>query len=86
LPQKIILKIIMVNKTSVRQSTRTKKLSHSMRVVDEETRKIVMKTRLDALEGDRLFDELNFGAGDFEAVEGENAEALDDWADDGQDL
>ena len=45
-----------------------------------------MKTRLDALEGDRLFDELNFGAGDFEAVEGENAEALDDWADDGQDL
>ena len=28
-----------------------------MRVVDEETRRIVQRNRLDALEGDRLFDE-----------------------------
>ena len=38
-----------------------------MRVVDEETRKLVMKQRLDALEGDRLFDELNYGVDNFEA-------------------
>ena len=39
-----------------RSSTRTKKLSKSMRIVDEETRRQVMQDRLDALEGDTLFD------------------------------
>jgi hypothetical protein len=33
-----------------------------MRKVDEETRRLVMKNRLDALEGDKLFDEYNYGA------------------------
>ena len=37
-----------------------------MRVVDEETRRIVQKNRLDALEGDHLFDEYNFGGLDQE--------------------
>lgn len=37
-------------------SDRTKKLSAAMRVVDEETRKQVMQNRIDALEGDNLFD------------------------------
>ena len=41
----------------LRQSSRAKKLSVAMRTVDAETRRIVMKNRLDALEGDRLFDE-----------------------------
>ena len=40
----------------VRTSSRTKKLSAAMRVVDEETRKIVMQNRIDALEADNLFD------------------------------
>ena len=38
---------------------RTKKLSAAMRVVDEETRKMVMQNRIDALEADNLF-ESNF--------------------------
>lgn len=50
----------------VRQSTRAKKLSSAMRIVDDETRKLVMKNRLNALEGDRLFDELNYGVEEFE--------------------
>ena len=33
-----------------------------MRIVDEETRRIVMENRIDALENDRLFD--NFKAAD----------------------
>jgi hypothetical protein len=57
-----------------------------MRVVDEETRKLVMKQRLDALEGDRLFDELNYGVDNFEANDDNNAEAQDDWAEGEQDL
>ena len=35
-----------------RSSTRTKKLSKSMKIVDEETRRQVQQDRLDALEGD----------------------------------
>ena len=42
--------------SKTRSSTRTKKLSKSMKVVDAETRRQVMKDRLDALEGDTLFD------------------------------
>ena len=38
---------------------RTKKLSAAMRIVDEETRKIVMQNRIDALEADNLY-ESNF--------------------------
>ena len=49
------------DQSKLRQSSRTKKLSTAMRVVDEETRRIVQKNRLDALEGDHLFDEYNFG-------------------------
>ena len=52
--------------TKLRQSSRTKKLSTAMRVVDEETRRIVQKNRLDALEGDHLFDEYNYGGLDQE--------------------
>ena len=33
-----------------------KKLSAAMRIVDEETRRIVMQNRIDALEADNLFD------------------------------
>ena len=44
------------DQSKLRQSSRTKKLSTAMRVVDEETRRIVQKNRLDALEGDHLFD------------------------------
>jgi len=39
-------------------AARTKKLSSSMRIVDEETRRIVQQNRIDALEGDNLFDNL----------------------------
>ena len=42
-----------------RSSARSKKLSHSMRVVDDETRRQVMQSRLDALEGDNLFDNIH---------------------------
>ena len=56
----------------LRVSQRAKKLSNAMRVVDEETRRFVQKNRLDALEGDRLFDE---------DIQEENlvAEGLQDW-------
>lgn len=43
-------------RSKLRQSSRTKKLSAAMRVVDEETRKIVMQNRIDALEADNLFE------------------------------
>ena len=42
-----------------------------------------MKHRLDALEGDRLFDELIFGVEDFQA---EDVNEQPDWAEDAQDL
>ena len=35
---------------------RVKKLSAAMRIVDDETRRIVMENRIDALENDRLFE------------------------------
>ncbi|CAI2381322.1 unnamed protein product [Moneuplotes crassus] len=41
-----------------RSSARAKKLSQHMKVVDEETRRQVMQSRLDALEGDNLFDNM----------------------------
>ena len=44
---------------------------------------MVMKHRLDALEGDRLFDELNFGVEDFQA---EDVNEQPDWVEDAQDL
>ena len=41
-----------------RNSSRAKKLSTAMRVVDEETRRIIQQNRIDALEADNLFDNL----------------------------
>ena len=38
-----------------------------------------MKNRLDALEADKLFDELNYGVDDFQAEE-QGAEAQEEWA------
>ena len=38
-----------------RTSSRVKKLSAAMRIVDAETRKAVMQARIDGLEGDNLF-------------------------------
>ena len=42
-------------KPKLRSSKRVKKFSAAMRVVDVETRKVVMKARIDGLEGDNLF-------------------------------
>ena len=56
-----------------------------MRIVDEETRRVVQKNRLDALEGDHLFDELNYGdvqMGDGEGMEGAGQDEQDEWAED----
>ena len=50
----------------LRQSGRIKKLSAVMRIVDEETRRIVMENRLDALENDKLFEK--FRAADDQLV------------------
>lgn len=63
--------------TKVRQSSRTKKFSVAFQSVDEETRKLVMKNRLDALENDHLFDELNYGTSAFPEDENEGSEQ--DW-------
>lgn len=41
-----------------RNSSRAKKLSSAMRVVDDETRRIIQQNRIDALEADNLFDNL----------------------------
>ena len=75
---------------NVRQSSRTKKLSSAMRRVDEETRQMVLRKRLDKLEGDRLFDEIMYGVSAADDDEGwlgdgaggaDPADALgaDDW-------
>ena len=70
----------MMDHSKLRQSSRTKKLSTAMRVVDEETRRIVQKNRLDALEGDHLFDEYNYGAIDQEEDNLiEPNEGLEEW-------
>lgn len=56
-----------------------------MRIVDEETRRIVQKNRLDALEGDHLFDVLNFGEtqlGDNEQLGGGNEAEQEEWGED----
>ena len=37
----------------------SQKLSAAMRIVDEETRKIVMQNRIDALEADNLFENIH---------------------------
>lgn len=50
-----------MNANQIRQSSRAKKLSSAMRVVDNETRKIVLKKRLNKLEGDNLLDEIMYG-------------------------
>ena len=55
-----------------------------MRRVDEETRRIVMKNRLDALEGDRLFDEINYGVEEFEAEDVRNPDVQEEWSEDDQ--
>ena len=55
----------------LRSSARTKKLSAAMRIVDEETRRIVQQNRIDALEGDNLFDNLK----------GDQEEEQDNWED-----
>lgn len=41
-----------------RSSSRAKKLSSAMRVVDDETRRIIQQNRIDALEADNLFETL----------------------------
>ena len=58
-----------------RSSSRAKKLSAAMRVVDEETRRVIQQNRIDALEGDNLFENLK-------ADEDEDAEDDGDAADD----
>ena len=50
-----------MNANQIRQSSRAKKLSSAMRVVDNETRKIVLKKRLNRLEVDNLLDEIMYG-------------------------
>ena len=55
----------------LRQSGRIKKLSAVMRIVDEETRRIVMENRLDALENDKLFEK--FRAADDQLVADEDS-------------
>ena len=50
-----------MNANQIRQSSRAKKLSSAMRVVDSETRKIVQRKRLNKLEGDNLLDEIMYG-------------------------
>ena len=50
-----------MNANQIRQSSRAKKLSSAMRVVDNETSKIVLKKRLNKLEGDNLLDEIMYG-------------------------
>lgn len=47
--------------SKVRHSGRVKKLSAAMRIVDEETRRIVMQNRIDALENDKIFETFQVG-------------------------
>jgi hypothetical protein len=63
----------------LRSSARSKKLSSSMRIVDEETRKIVQQNRIDALEADNIFDN-NF------KEEGDDSEGFDDYKEDPNDV
>ena len=63
-----------------RSSSRAKKLSAAMRVVDEETRKVIQQNRIDALEGDNLFDNLKMGDED-----GGGGDDWDDYAMSGSD-
>ena len=55
---------------------RTKKLSSSMKVVDEQTRRLVAQQRLDKLEADNLFDEYLFGKTE---QDGEDEMKADEW-------
>ena len=68
------------NDFKTRSSARAKKLSKSMRIVDEETRRQVQQNRLDALEGDNLFDTLRDMDGNNQELEeyvlSENEEEL----------
>ena len=63
-----------------RSSQRSKKLSKSMKIVDDETRRQVQQNRLDALEGDNLFDTMREDAGNHQELEeyvlSENEEEL----------
>ena len=65
-----------------RSSQRAKKLSAAMRVVDEETRRVIQQNRIDGLEADNIFDNLKMG--DDEDEEGDD-EMWDDFAMSGSD-
>ena len=69
-----------------RSSSRAKKLSAAMRVVDEETRRVIQQNRIDALEGDNLFDNLkNMDGEDGDGGNGEDEDMWDDYAMSGSD-
>ena len=75
------------HKTTRRSSSRAKKLSAAMRVVDEETRRVIQQNRIDALEADNLFENLKADAdGEGDDEDGDAADDMwDDYAMSGSD-